>query len=204
MVQRDYVGWFYLFIYLFIFCDKSYILYGIVLCRNSLSSQRSFEEFKTRNPRLDPFWLADSSTSGAGLAKAAAAVASLLPPPPALAPRPASRTSLRGRCSGSPDRPPLAFSPTDTSSLQGGRALLIVPQDDRGVGHIGRGAEHRLGHGGAGHRAARGHRVAEGGRGRQGGRGLRGGLAGRRQVPLLHPPAPPGSTKLVGNTRMTS
>lgn len=73
----------------------------------------------------------------------------------------------------------------DTCSLQGGRALLIVPQDDRGVGHIGRGAEHRLGHGGAGHRAARGHRVAEGGRGRQGGRGLRGGLAGRRQVPLL-------------------
>lgn len=64
--------------------------------------EKSFEKFKTRNPRLDPFWLAESSTSGAGLAKAAAAVASLLlTSPPALAPRPASRTSLPGRCSSS-------------------------------------------------------------------------------------------------------
>lgn len=67
----------------------------------------------------------------------------------------------------------LGFS-MHTSSLQGGRALLVVPQDDRGVGHVWRGAEHWLRHWGAGYRTARGHRVSERRRRRQGRRIFRG------------------------------
>lgn len=64
----------------------------------------------------------------------------------------------------------LAFlaSPHTVPPLQGGRALLVVPQDDRGVGHVWRGAEHWLRHWGAGYRTARGHRVSERRRRRQG------------------------------------
>lgn len=165
-------------------CDSSYILYGIVLCQNSLSSQRRL----LSNSRIRIFaWIAFCWQGPASLARALLRRQPRSLPCPRLhlqPPRlPQPSASLR-RC-WCPR--PLLLSPVDTPSLQGGRALLIVPQDDRGVGRVGRGAEHRLGHGGAGRRAARGRRVAEGGRGRQGRRVLRSWFAGRPQLLSLLP-----------------
>lgn len=69
--------------------------------------------------------------------------------------------------------------------LQGGRALLIIPQDDRGIGHIWGGAEHWLRDGGAGHGAAWSHRIPERGWGRQRWRVFQSQFAGRRLLVLL-------------------
>ena len=61
------------------FCDYSYILYGIVLCQNSLSSQRRLlNNSRIRIFAWITFLLAGSSASRAGLTKTAAAVSSLL------------------------------------------------------------------------------------------------------------------------------
>lgn len=89
----------------------------------------------------------------------------------------------------SPGRPskklPKSFSSCLLQHLQGGGALLIIPQDDRGIGHIWGGAEHRLRDGGAGHGAARSHRIPERGRGRQGRRVFQSQFAGCRLLVLL-------------------
>ena len=80
---------------------------------------------------------------------------------------------------------PKSFSTCILQHLQGGRALLIIPQDDRGIGHIWRGAEHRLRDGGAGHGAARSHRIPERGWGRQRRRVFQSQFAGCRLLLLL-------------------
>lgn len=101
-----------------------------------------------------------------------------------LPPLPPGNTSPQDLTAGSCQHPSHHVS-RSVCALQGGRALLIIPQDDRGIGHVWGGAEHRLWHGGAGHGAARSHRIPERGRGRQRRWVFQGELAGGRLLLLL-------------------
>lgn len=89
--------------------------------------EKAFESFKNGGPRRDP--AGPRRRQPAPAPRASPSARRPLPPPSA---RPAGAPAPRR---------PLLF-PADPASLQGGGALLVVPQDDGGVGDVGRGAEH--------------------------------------------------------------